>query len=509
MSNDERYNNASIAVVGEVHSGKSYLIHSLLQDDNHQFWIEANDGGHDFLNEINPLPSYHKSTGIITRFTSYNSSPQRYNRNYPVVAKLLSVTDIVVILCQAYYEGISDCSWPTLQALEERAEFVARTFSALPKQKEPLMKAEEVLTIKSYFAKHIRFSLDIMRSDFFDKVAMVAERIPSNEWLSSVFSLLWDNNQEFDRLYARLISILLRLELTKEVYLPIDAVLHHQNDCNTILNSANIRDLFNDNVEYVTDVYVRKGDDFQQIGTLGKSMIRAVCKEVVFKVEMANVYSRRNYSLDDITPEVRKLLNTNGFYADFLLNCDLLDFPGLISRPHENLCHLKENDCMIASIYNCAKTQYLFDKYNEESQIGALLFCHNYKNCSVPNLWIMLKEWVENNIGKTSQERNVTLSHLGGISPLFNICTMFNVDMQESPNPALTSVKPWTDAGMPVSRGYSIASVSWPTLQNGWRTGPILEILSRTVICCVTLSTPARRAVDSILVLLPRDVSRN
>ena len=433
--------NASIAVMGEVHSGKSYLLYSLLQDSDHQFKIKANDGGHDFGNEINPLPSYHKSTGIITRFTSYNSFPQRYNLNYPVVARLLSVTDIVVILCKAYYDGICDCSWPTLQALEDRAELIVGTFSALPKQKEPLVKAEEVLAIKSYFKKHLLFPQVFNHSSFFEKVALVAENIPSNEWLPSVFSFLWDNNQEFDRLYTRLVSILLRLEFTKEIYLPIDAVLHHDNDCNTILSIANMRDLFKDNVEFVTDVYVRKGDDFQQIGTLGKNMIKAVCKEVVFKVEMENISFRRNYSVDDITPEVRELLNTNGFEPDFLLNCDLLDFPGLYSLYREHLCHLKEDDRLITSVYDYAKTQYLFDKYNEECQISALLFCHNYRNCSITGLWSWLQEWVESKIGKTSQERDLTLNRMGGISLLFNICTMFNIDMQESPNPAANERK--------------------------------------------------------------------
>ena len=428
-------NNASIAVVGEVHSGKSYLIHSLLQDNNHQFRIKANDGEYNFSYEINPLPHYHLSTGVITRFTSYNSNPQRYNPGYPVVARLLSVTDIVVILCQAYYEGIRDYSCPSEQTIENKADLIFRSFHALPKQKEPLVRAEDVLTIRAYLKEYIpatRAFTEGWRMSFFDKVAMVAERIPSDEWLSSVFSVLWDNNPEFDRLYTRLVTILGRMDFAKEIYLPINAVLHHGIDSNTILSGTNFHDLFNDNVEYVSDVYVRKGDDFQQIGTLGKNMLWAVCKEVVFKVEEKNVCYRRNYSMEDITQEVRERLNANGFAADFLLRCDLLDFPGLYTRPYEDLRHLKEDDIIFSSIYNCTKTNYLFNIYNKECQISTLLFCNSFRRNSVPDLWIRLKEWVDSNIGRTPQERTLTLSHTGGVSPLFNICTMFNIDMDES-----------------------------------------------------------------------------
>lgn len=96
--------NPAAALFGESQVGKSYLVGSLLSESGDAFSIIDQDGlAHSFIEEINPPGGGAESTSLVTRFsTEYKP----INLQYPIKAKLLSPADIVLALCDSFYNDI-------------------------------------------------------------------------------------------------------------------------------------------------------------------------------------------------------------------------------------------------------------------------------------------------------------------------------------------------------------------------------------------------------------------
>ena len=105
------YNNPGIAAFGKSQVGKSYLISCLLQDNGKPFMVKAGDDFYNFVYKINP-PSDNgggkESTGVITRFSAFNRDPKRYSGQYPVLVKAFSVTDLILVIADSYFNDFSD-----------------------------------------------------------------------------------------------------------------------------------------------------------------------------------------------------------------------------------------------------------------------------------------------------------------------------------------------------------------------------------------------------------------
>jgi hypothetical protein len=97
--------NPAAALYGESQVGKSYLISSLLTENGKPFGIKNENGKyHNFIEEINPPGGGSESTSLISRF-SVNYKP--VNSKYPIKAILLSPADLVLVLCDSFYNDIN------------------------------------------------------------------------------------------------------------------------------------------------------------------------------------------------------------------------------------------------------------------------------------------------------------------------------------------------------------------------------------------------------------------
>ena len=97
--------NPAAAIYGESQAGKSYLVSALLSTQGKAFKvIDGNGNDYDFKNQINPRGNEMESTSVVTRFsTKY----KWINKEYPIIAKLLSPTDIILVICEAYYNNLN------------------------------------------------------------------------------------------------------------------------------------------------------------------------------------------------------------------------------------------------------------------------------------------------------------------------------------------------------------------------------------------------------------------
>lgn len=422
--------NPGIAAFGKSQVGKSYLMSSILQKDGEPFMVKANGRSYNFIDEMNPITDNTEATGVVTRFSSFLRNGQdtkKYSADYPLMMKTLSVADIVIILSDGYYNDIDDYTSEGENEINATIDNVYDKYKSMPVNANSPLPPDDILNIKNYFRQHINNAQAFNRSYFFDKLTMVIDRIPETDWVH-IFEILWNYNKRISKLFVKMTGTLQKLNYNREVYLPVEAVLHEGQKPNTIMSVDCLKELFIDQPTFFTDAYLRNGTNFMKVERLTKSEMCAICAEVVVKIEDEFLNSSFEYSFEDIPSTVSQKLTQGKVSMNILKDNDLLDFPGARSREKEQTASL-EADKVLINVLLRGKVAYLFNKYNEASAINVLLFCHDQVQNDVTNLYILLDEWVRNYVGETPQKRQETIRRTGGIAPLFYIGTKFNMDL--------------------------------------------------------------------------------
>ena len=235
--------NPAAAIYGESQVGKSYLVSALLSENNKPFMVyDGNGNDYDFINEVNPLGNEMESTSVVTRFsTKYKLE----NKDFPVIAKLLTPTDLILVLCEAYYNNLKVNKPLSFEELKEKID----SFELIYKNKEQcqdLIIEDDILNIEDYFEENFSKLVynNIKDAKFFEKISLLVTRIPHNEW-KDVFSLFWNFNPQLTRLFDDLINKYKQLKFSETVYLPIDTVLRVKGTILDVTRLDEIYDSFN------------------------------------------------------------------------------------------------------------------------------------------------------------------------------------------------------------------------------------------------------------------------
>ena len=425
-----KQDNPAIAAYGVSQVGKSYLINCLLQKEGKPFILEADGKAYNFIEEMNPKTDNTEATGVVTRFSSFSTDPDRYCDKYPILMRCLSVADVIQVLSDGYYNDINDYTTPGEEDIERKADEIYERYKNCSENPRSPLQPDDILDIKAYYEKYINNAQAfIHKKSFFDKIALVADRIPSNEWVS-VFSILWDNSTYQTRLFNKMVSTLEKFRFAKYVYLPPQALLHEGINENTVMSVQCLNELFLEQPVYFSDVYLREGNDYVRLEKCTKSEICAVCAEIIVKIGEKYQQNMNRYCFDNITdPNVTRMLTQGDVKMDVLQNNDMLDFPGARSRKKQALETMGEDKILINVLLR-GKVAYLFNMYNDSKLINILLYCHHGEKNEVSEIPLLLKDWILNNVGRTMEDRRRTLELTGGISPLFYIGTKFNIDMR-------------------------------------------------------------------------------
>ena len=395
--------NPAAAMYGESQAGKSYLVSALLSEDGKPFKVISNDGiEYDFKNNINPRGNEMESTSIITRF----STKQKWiSSSYPVIAKLLSPTDIILLICEAYYNNLDVNNALTFEYINEKISSFEVIYSN-KKECQKLIIEDDVFNMEEYFQDN--FSklkyINILSANFFDKISGLVTKIPPEDW-KDVFSLLWNFNAQLTALFNDLILQYKQLNFIDTIYLPIDAVLRSKG---TLLDVDRIDEIYGayngEEKEYSANTPVlylnQEGVEKKQI--FSKPYLCALTAELIF-----------------VLPESLKLAKP------FLAQTDLLDFPGC--RAYEATKEDAIPNKSLAVLLRRGRVDYLFNKYSTSEKINVLLFCQNQKMAKQNIVSKKLNYWIGNVMGKTPEERS---NFKSPISPLFIISTWFNKDME-------------------------------------------------------------------------------
>ncbi len=395
--------NPAAAMYGESQAGKSYLVSALLSVAGKSFKVlDGKENEFDFKNQINPRGNEMESTSVVTRFSTKYAS---INQDYPILAKLLSPTDIILVICEAYYNNLKVNKPLSFDDLKEKINSFELNYSN-KKECQKLIIEDDILNMEDYFNDNFSKLVynNVKDADFFDKISSFVTKIPPEEW-KDVFSLFWNFNPQLTKLFNDLIKQYQQLNFTDTVYLPIDAVLR---DKGTLLDVSRLDEIYDtfkgqeSDYAYQTLVFYKDKEATEKTITFSKPYLCALTAEIIF-----------------VLPE--KLKEDKPFLA----HTDLLDFPG--TRRFETTSEENISDKSLTVLLRRGRVDYLFNKYSSYERLNALLFCQNQKQSSQSVMPEKLDRWIGSMIGNSPEEREAFKS---SISPLFIISTWFNKDLE-------------------------------------------------------------------------------
>ncbi|MCM1152430.1 MAG: putative virulence factor [Muribaculum sp.] len=437
----------AIAAFGESQKGKSYLIGNLLQKNKKPFTVRSGEDGSEvnFVQSINPIGDKKEATGVVTRFTSFTPGSSRFSPKYPVIVKLFSPANLVTILTDSYYSDISDYQNYSEAEIQAFSQALLEKYASRPEIPDAPLCEDDILEIKHYLSKFAQAPTQTLRrSGYFDNLARVIRRVPESE-LVDVLRYLWHENAVISDLFSRLAGVLRRLKYAPEVYTSIEDVRHYGDNRNTFMSVDCLNELDLPEPTSIARIHVPDGLGGFTDADVPKCELCALCAEAIFNIDGQYLTDSETYasdgepgangnipaeSLRKLSPKVDKSL---------LRDMDLLDFPGARNRLKIKAEFLSKHDreegaSNAVQMLLRGKVAFLFNNYNDSRAINMLLFCHDNEQPAVTDMYSMVDSWVKKYVGDTPERRRQTVDRYGGLSPLFVVCTKFNVDMIEKDN---------------------------------------------------------------------------
>ena len=396
--------NPAAAMYGESQVGKSYLISSLLSEKGKPFSImDENNVVHNFIEEINPPGGGNESTSLVSRF-SVNYKPD--HPRFPVKAVLLSPADIVLVLCDSFYNDIKADHHLILETeqINRDLKVFKETFGSRQPQQN-IFGEDDIWDMQDYFNEHFSSKAsNILFSQFFNEVSLLISKVKSNEW-KDLFSLLWNRNEKFTTLYSSIISEYEKLSFTHTVYLPLESVLYKHG---TLLDVKRLKEIYAA-PDMIESQYKANTTVFCQGNEIvfAKSYLCALCTELVFCQQETLLESK-----------------------PFLKETDLLDFPGARGRLTLPVNLIEDEN--IPELLIRGKVAYLFNKYSDAEKISIFVLCAKHEQAAQRSMPEMLNNWINKFIGDSPEKRELFIQH-SKIPPLFIIGTFFNVNLEYNP----------------------------------------------------------------------------
>lgn len=425
--------NPAIAAFGESQKGKSYVISSLLASKGTQFTVTGKDGeAYNFIEELNPPTNDTEATGVVTRFTKNYDAP---DEDFPIMVKLLSVSDILQILCNTAYLDVKNHLVLSKEDINESLAAIQRRYNGMP-DIQNYLDEDDIFNIREHIERYMaNVASGLLSSEFFDILAQIIRKIQPKDW-PSVMSKMWYDNADITNLFKRILEGYQTVGYASHLYIPISALL---NVHTTLMSSVCLQQLVeehpvtgNSDLNTGTDILICNKGDKRIVPGFSKSILSAMTAEVVFKIPGDSISEKMEFCLDGIGDEnTKSYLLSRGWNQtvtkEFLNNVDILDFPGARSRLEIDEAQIPKELSMQMVLRG--KVSYLFNKYSDEKLINVLMICHDHMQNGSSAMPPILKKWVEDNIGRDSKERGAFIDK-SVISPLFLIATKFNIDLR-------------------------------------------------------------------------------
>lgn len=426
--------NPAIAAFGESQKGKSYVISSLLARKGQQFMVNDPKTGeiYNFVEQLNPITRDTEATGVATRFTkTYEVS----NDSFPIMVKVLSIADMLQILCDTAYNDVKSHSVIDREDIDEFMIAQERRYKGSPNVQD-VLDEDDIMNVREYVEEHVGITKakELLDSRYFDVLARIIPHVQPREW-PQLMSKLWYDNSDITSLFVRMLQGYETLGFSKKVYIPISALL---NTTTTLMSSLCLQKLDtaspttgNVDPNMGTDLFT---EDKKVVKGFSKSVLSSIAAEVVFQIPEETIAEELIYNTEGILDDGnRQRLLSKGWNKkvskEFLNTVDIFDFPGARAalELQEEQIKIELNNKMMLR----GKVRYLFNKYSDERLINVLMLCHDHMQNGPTVMPGLVEQWVKQNMGASVRERTAFLDK-SIVSPLFMIATKFNMDMSHS-----------------------------------------------------------------------------
>lgn len=413
---------AAVAVFGASQAGKSYLVSGLATAAGKPLAATYGDQVLHFLRDMNPQGDK-EATGLVTRFTV---SPVPAPPGFPIAVRLLSQFDVVKIVLNAFLEDFRLDDPP---AVDQAA--LGAAFDRLDAQAGPAatgaLTADDVEELREYCEAYFRNHpmLAELGSAFWTRVATLVPRLPPR-LRAEALAPLWGGTPALTAVAAGLIGALERLGFPEVAFCGLDVLRPRETG---ILNA--------DTVFAVAEG--GRGDvRVQGAGmavTLDKSQLAALVAELTFPL------ADRPW--------------------DFFEHTDLLDFPGARSREVIRSTAFLDDPGRLGRVFLRGKVAYLFQRYNAEQEIAAMLLCVGPSNQDVQTLPEMVNGWIGQTIGATPAVRAQQRTSL------FVVLTKFDGEFVDKEGEDVGSGQRWTTRLQASLLDFFGKAFDWPRDWNG------------------------------------------
>ncbi len=390
-----------VAVFGASQAGKSYLVSSLASRPGQALAATYGDRRLNFLQDLNPQGGK-ESTGLVSRFTVRGvAAPAQA----PVPVRLMSQTDIVKILANAYLEDfkVRDLSPPKPADI---AALFARLSQGAGGAAQGGLSVDDIEELREYFDLHFG-GHSILREFGPAYWAHAADVIPrlAPELRAEAYAPLWNGTEAFTRVARQLTGALASLGFPETAFCGLDALLPRET---SVLDA-----------DMVFGLGEGGSGSLRMASAAGASALvdRAVAAALIAEITVP--LAERPW--------------------EFFEHTDLLDFPG--ARTREEITDPEgflAQPGRLGRVFLRGKVAYLFQRYNAEQEVAAMLLCVGPSNQDVQTLPNMIDGWIGQTIGAVpparARQRN----------SLFLVLTKFDGEFEDKAGEDVAGGQRWT-----------------------------------------------------------------
>jgi hypothetical protein len=409
-----------VSVFGPSQSGKSYLISALARKEQRPARVIFAGQELDIVRDINPEGGK-EATGLVTRFSI---RPIATLAGLPVAMRLLSQTDIVRIIANAFMEDFNRDT--VVPLMREQVEAVIGRLRAKAKPGPvDVLTEDDMQQLFEYFERYFRNHPTHMALTPapWREMETLAPRLPIAE-RAELFGLLWNNVPEMTQLCLRLITALAELDFAGEAFCALDAMVPK---ARSVIDVATLFNLGKDESDRVA-IGTRSGRRSQ--------MARPVITAIVAELQLQ--------------------LAEKPF--DFFEHTDLLDFPGARSRErYDGRDADKTAAANLYHLYIRGKVAYLYQRYLAEQELTSMLLCLGDSNQEVRTLPAMVKDWIDGTHGATAEARTAYAD-----AALFLVFTKFDKEFVAKAGADDDNVERWSTRLDTTIKSFLALDHDWP-----------------------------------------------
>jgi hypothetical protein len=407
-----------VSVFGPSQQGKSYLIASLARKGDALTMIRFGEEVRDFVADINP-DGGKESTGLVTRFTI---RPVMGLPGMPVACRMLSETDIIKIMANAFME---DFDRDTVTALEPKRieDIMAKMRAKAGRDPVDRMSEDDVYDMFEYFERYFRNHPThvALKPAYWREMETLGPRLSIQD-RTEMFGLLWNLTPTMTRVATKLVLALGQLDFPDEAFAPMAAIEPKRSSIIDVETMAPLGEDSTDKLPVATRMG-RRAD-----------LERAVLTAIVAELQLQ--------------------LADKPF--DFFDHTDLLDFPGARTRGKESAQNAeKEAQNNIFLLFRRGKVAYLYQRYLAEQELTSMLLCLKHSNQEVATVPFMVNDWISSTHGAMPEARK------GRETALFLIYTMFDVEFALKAGQQDDAVERWSTRIETTLHSYLGKSHDW------------------------------------------------